>query len=164
MKDISKLIKSRRSVRSYEDKAINDEDLAKILEAARLAPSAHNDQGYKFVVIKDRQKISELAKINLAPFIANAPVVLVCVSNNLGSKYHLIDIAIAIDHMVLTAWNLGLGTCWVGAIGAKEKVAEMIGAPEGTEPIIILPIGYPADREVPKRRKEIEEIVSYEKY
>ena len=162
--DIFKAIKKRRSVRSYEDKPIADEDLAQILEAARLAPSAHNNQGYKFVVIKDKQKITELAEINLAPFVANAPVVLVCVSTNLDSKYHLIDIAIAIDHMVLAAWNLGLGTCWVGATGAKEKVARLIDAPKGTEPIIVLPIGYPADREVPKRRKEIEEIVSYDKY
>lgn len=162
--DIFKTIEKRRSVRMYEDKPVLDEDLAKVLEAARLAPSAHNSQDYKFVIVKDKNKIEKLAQINRAPFVANAPVVLVCVSNNIESKYHLIDIAIAIDHMVLTAWSLGLGTCWVGAIGAKEEVSKIIGAPKGTQSVIILPIGYPADREIPKRRKPIEEIVSYEKY
>lgn len=164
MKDILEFIKSRRSVRAYENKPVPDGDLAKILEAARLAPSAHNDQGYKFVVLKDKKKIAKIAEISRMPFVAQAPVVLICVSNNLESKYHLIDIAIAIDHMVLTAWNLGLGTCWVGAMGAKDEVAKVVGAQQGAEPVIILPIGYPADREVSKRRKEIEEIISYEKY
>jgi len=162
--EISEIIKSRRSVRVYEDKPISDDDLNIILESARLAPSAHNDQGYKFVVLKDREKIKEIAKLNTAPFVANAPVVIICVSTNLNSKYNLIDISIAIDHMVLTAWSLGLGTCWVGAIGAEKEISKVISAPDDAEPVIILPIGYPADREVPKRRKTIEEIISYEKY
>jgi nitroreductase len=162
--DILKLIKTRRSVRAYQDKPIPKEDLDKILESAHLAPSAHNDQGYKFVVIKDKEKLKRIAEINRAPFVANAPLALVCVSNNLESKYHIVDISIATDHIVLAAWSLGIGTCWVGAVGAQKEVAEVISAPKGTEPIIILPMGYLADREIPKRRKEIDEIVSYEKY
>lgn len=162
--DVFKAIKSRRSVRAYEDKQISDEDLNQILEAVRLAPSARNLQGYKFVIVKDKQRIKKIAETNKMPFVSQAPVVLVCVSTNLQNKYHLIDLAIAVDHLVLTAWSLGIGSCWVGAIGQAEEIAKEIGAPKDTLPAIILPLGYPADREIPKRRKELEEIISYEKF
>ena len=162
--DISKIIKTRRSVRLYQDKPISDEDLNKILESARMAPSARNLQGYKFIVIKDQAKKEKIAEINKMPFVAKAPVVLLCVSNDLENKYHLIDIAIAIDHMVLTAWDLGIGSCWIGGIGAAEDLAKVVNAPKGAMPVMILPLGFPADREIPKRRKEIGEMVSYEEY
>lgn len=162
--DVFKAIKSRRSVRAYQDKEIPDETLAQILEAARLAPSARNLQGYKFVVIKDKEKIEKIAEINKAPFVAQAPVVLLCVSSGLQNKYHLIDLAIAVDHITLAAWVLGIGSCWVGGIGASEELSKIIDAPKDTVPAVILPLGFPADREIPKRRKEIGEIVSYEKY
>ncbi len=162
--DVFKAIKSRRSVRAYQDKDIPDETLAQILEAARLVPSARNLQGYKFVVIKDKEKIKQIAEINKMPFVVQAPVVLLCVSTGLENKYHLIDLAIAVDHITLAAWGLGVGSCWIGGIGASEELAKVIDAPNDTMPAIILSLGFPADREIPKRRKSIEEIVSYEKY
>lgn len=162
--DIFKTIEKRRSVRMYEDKPVSDEDLNRVLEAARLAPCTGNRQGYKFVIVKDKKKIARLKEISRMPFVDQAPIVIVAVTYDFENKYHLIDIAIAVEHIALAATGLGLGTCWIGAMGAKEEFAKVIEAPKTAVPIIIMPIGYPADREIPKRRKPIEEIVSYEKY
>ena len=159
---ILELVKSRRSVRRYQDKPIAKADLENILEAARLAPSAHNAQEYKIVVVQDgfaRERLSEAAG---QPFIASAPAILVGVATNPQSKYHAIDLAIAFDHISLTAWSLGIGSCWIGAFG-NDEVREAISAPEGCRVVVLMPLGYPADRELPKRRKPLAELVSRDK-
>ena len=140
------------------------------MEAARLAPSAHNAQEWKFIVVKDTQKKKKLAEAALnQDFIAEAPVVIAAVSLNPEAQStsdvpaYAVDLAIAVDHMTLQAVEENLGSCWIGAFD-QEKVREILEIPENYKVVILLPLGFPADRAGPKIRKTIEEIVSFEKF
>jgi len=168
--DVKEAIKKRRSVRSYKPDPIPEESLRKVLEAARLAPSAHNAQEWKFIVVKDTQKKKKLAEAALnQDFIAEAPVVIAAVSLNPEAQStsdvpaYAVDLAIAVDHMTLQAVEENLGSCWIGAFD-QEKVREILEIPENYKVVILLPLGFPADRAGPKIRKTIEEIVSFEKF
>ena len=119
--DVMEAIEKRRSVRAYQNKLMPEEKLEKILEAARLAPSARNSQPHKFIIVKDPQLIKKIAKeATKYSFIGEAPVIIVAVALNpdyvmsSGVPAHPVDIAIAIDHMTLIAVEEGLGTCWIG--------------------------------------------------
>jgi nitroreductase len=169
--DVFEAIKKRRSVRSYLDKPIEKEKLSEILEAARLAPSASNRQEWRFVVVRDktvRSKLSKAAKDQ--KFLEEAPVVIACLAetdNHLmtcGQFCYPIDVAIAIDHMTLTAVTLGLGTCWIGAFH-EEEVKEILNIPKEIRVVELLCIGYPKDELVHKKeRLAIEKIVFFEKW
>jgi len=168
--DVKEAIKKRRSVRSYKPDPIPEESLRKVLEAARLAPSGHNAQEWKFIVVKDTQKKKKLAEAALnQDFIAEAPVVIAAVSLNPEAQStsdvpaYAVDLAIAVDHMTLQAVEENLGSCWIGAFD-QEKVREILEIPENYKVVILLPLGFPADRAGPKIRKTIEEIVSFEKF
>ena len=159
--DVFEAIEKRRSVRKYEDREIAEADLRKILEAARLAPSAHNAQDYKIIIVKEKQKKEALAQAAAQPFIAPAPVILIGLALDPTSKYHAIDVAIAFDHISLSATALGIGCCWIGAFGHRE-VEKVIGAPESAKVVILMPLGYAADKPIPKMRKKFEELVKFE--
>jgi len=165
--DVKKAIKTRRSVRSYKAEPVPEDKLKKVLEAARLAPSAHNEQERKFVVVKNVKKRKELAEAALnQSFIAEAPVVIVAVATNpesvltSGVPAYALDLAIAIDHMTLVATEEGLGTCWIGTFD-QEAVREVLEIPKECKVVALLPIGFPADKPGPKSRKKLEEIISY---
>ncbi|MCX6809901.1 MAG: nitroreductase family protein [Candidatus Berkelbacteria bacterium] len=161
--DFLELVKKRRSVRAYQNKSIPDRELSKILEAARLAPSGFNAQAYKIIVIKDeksREKLGELAK---QPYISKAPIILAAVNTKLDDKYSPLDIAIALDHIMLAAAELGIGTVFVGAYH-NEEIRDFVGAPNTAEMVALMPLGYPADKEIAKKRKEISELISQEKF
>ena len=169
--NVIEVIKKRYSCRAYKDMPVRDEDLNQILESARLAPSARNLQEWRFIVVKSketRQKICEAAKGRA--FIGQAPVIIACcaaktdyVMTN-GQPAYPIDLAIAIDHMVLTAVELGLGTCWIGAF-YQEKVKEFLSVPDNAEIVDLLLIGYPNDTPTAhKDRMSLEEIVMQEKW
>jgi len=162
--DIFETIKNRYSVRKYQDKLISDGDLNKLLEAGRLAPSAHNSQNYKIVIVKDQSQRAQLAEITKMPFVAQAPVVLVGVTPDPTSEYWPIDMAIIFDHISLAAVELGLGTCWVGSIKDEAKIRRVVGAPTGAKARIIMPLGYPDHKPMPKNRKKVDEIFFKEKY
>ena len=152
--DIFEAINKRRSVRAYQQKEISDEDLGKILEAARLAPSGFNAQAFRIIVIRDaavKQKLGELAR---QPYIAQAPVVLAAVNLDLENKYSPLDVAIMLDHVMLSACALGIGSVFVGAYH-NDEIRKFLGAPEGSEMVALMPLGYPADKEIPKKRKEL---------
>lgn len=168
--NVYEAIKIRRSVRSYQDKAIPKEVLNRILEAARLAPSGGNRQPWKFVVVTDskmRKKLAEAA--NDQSFVSEAAVIIVAVGLNPGRIMSCgipgdpVDVAIAIDHITLTAVEEGLGTCWIGAF-SQEKIRQILQIPDSCRVIGLLPLGYPADTARPKSRKSLEEIVCYEKF
>lgn len=168
--NVYEAIKTRRSVRSYQDKTIQKEVLNRILEAARLAPSGSNRQPWKFVVVTDvkmRKKLAEAA--NDQSFIGEAAVVIVAVGlypgriMSCGIPGDPVDVAIAIDHITLAAVEEGLGTCWIGAF-SQEKVSQVLQIPDSCKVIGLLPLGYPADTACPKSRKSLEEIVCYEKF
>lgn len=168
--DIYEAIKKRRSVRAYKDEEINETVLNKILEAARLAPSANNAQRYKLIIIKDPEKKKALAKAALnQSFIARAPVIIVGVAIDPESDddstvpFYAVDLAIAFDHITLVATAEGLGTCWIGAFKQGE-VKKILNIPDKYEVIALMPLGFPNDKPRPKNRKSLKELVCYEKF
>lgn len=168
--NIHEAIKKRRSVRSYKPEPVPEESLKKILEAARLAPSAHNSQAWKFVVVRNAQKRKELAEAALSQsFIAEAPVVIVAVALNpadimsSGVPTYAVDLAIAVEHIALAATEEGLGTCWIGAFSQNE-VKKLLKIPEKYKVVALIPLGFSAERPGPQMRKDIEEIVCYDNF
>lgn len=162
--NIFEVISNRFSVRKYQDKMISDNDLNKILEAACLAPSAHNSQNYKIIVVEEQTTKDKLAEITKMPFVAQAPVVLVGISPDPSSEYWPVDMAIVFDHISLAAVELGLGTCWVGSVADEDKIREAVNAPEDSVARIVMPIGYPDQKPFPKKRKDFDQIFVKEKY
>ena len=169
--DIYELIRKRKSVRAYQDTAVPDEVLGRILEGARLAPSASNLQEWRFVVVRDRERRVALAEAaHQQKFIGQAPVVLACCAEtnghvmSCGQACYPIDVAIAIDHITLCAATEGLGTCWIGAFD-EAKVKEILGIPTPIRVVELLPLGFPKDPSpVTKSRKPISELVRYESW
>ncbi len=165
----SKLVKKRYSVRSYKPIPVEDSKLKQVLEAACLAPTASNRQPIQFIVVHTAGKEAELGRIYSRPWFVQAPLVIcVCgiqsqawVRRTDGKCYYNVDVAIAMDHLVLAATDLGLGTCWIGAF---DPVAthEVLGLPQDVEPIVFTPLGYPNDEPGPKKRKPLTELVRYE--
>ena len=159
------LIEKRVSVRSYTNQPVEDEKLQKILEAARLAPTACNRQAFKLVVIKTADKENELKKIYNKDWFAQAPIILGIFSipeKNWvrfdGWNYSDVDSTIAFDHVILAAESLGLGTCWIGAFDPKAA-KEIVGLGEGYEPVAFTPLGYAGKLDYTKTRKPLDELV-----
>ena len=155
--DIYELISLRKSVRQFLDKPVPDEILDRLLNAARLAPSAHNQQEWRFVIVKDpglRKQLIEAA--NDQEFVGQAPVVLACCAETdnrvmpCNQACYPIDVAIAIDHITLAAVHEGLGSCWIGAFN-EQKVKDILNIPPHIRVVELLPIGYPADPEPVKK-------------
>ena len=168
--NVYEAIKTRRSVRLYQDKPIPEEVLTRILEAGRMAPSGGNRQPWKFVVVTDKETRKRLGKAaNNQHFVGEAPVIIAAVGLNskkimsCGIPADPVDVAVAIDHMTLAAVEEGLGTCWIGAF-SQEKVCKILKIPSSFKVIELLPLGYPADSPGPKVRKSLEEIVCQEKF
>jgi len=167
---ILEAIRKRQSVRSYQDKEIPEDVLQQVLEAGRLAPSAHNKQHRKFIVVKDEDLRKKLVPAcENQKFVGKAPVVIAgCATNpeyvmTCGEHSYPIDLAIALDHMSLEAVSLGLGTCWIGAFYQKQ-VKEILGVPENVRIVSIMPLGYPKELGTKTERKPLSEIVCYDKY
>jgi len=156
--DVFEAIQKRRSIRAYKNEPVPEESLAKVLEAARIAPSAGNRQEYKFIVVKDEKRRRELAQAcNNQSFIGDASVVIVGCSTNPQRRYAFVDVAIALDHMTLAAVAEGLGTCWIGAF-SESKVKELLGIPDSVSVVCILPVGIPAKEGAPRPRKSKEDL------
>ena len=169
--DVMEAIRKRYSARSYQNRPVETEKVDKILEAARLAPSASNRQEWRFVVVRDkgiRQHLMKAAKNQ--PFVGEAPVVIACCAKTdnhimtCGQMCYPIDMAIAIEHMALEATEEGLGTCWVGAF-YEDQVKEILGIPQDIRVVELLALGY-ADKPSLSRkdRLSIEEIVMHERW
>lgn len=163
------LIKTRHSVRAYKPDEIDDGDLSQILEAARLAPTAANRQPFRVVVIKTKGREDDLNRIYGRQWFSEAPLVLcVCgvkaegwVRSHDGKSYLDVDAAIVMDHIVLAAAALGLGTCWIAAFD-PDAARDVLKLPPGVEPIVFTPLGVPDDRPGTKNRKALEQIVKYD--
>ncbi|MBN1672020.1 MAG: nitroreductase family protein [Kiritimatiellae bacterium] len=148
--EILDVIRNRYSVRTYQERPVEEEKLQRVLEAARLAPSARNMQEARFVVVTEPSLRSALVEAaNGQKFVGQAPVVIACCSVNTdyvmrcGQRAHPIDVAIAIDHMTLQAAAEGLGTCWIGSF-YPDKVRPLLGIPDTVEVVELLALGYPA--------------------
>ncbi|MCK4321902.1 nitroreductase family protein [candidate division WOR-3 bacterium] len=168
--DVKDAIMERRSVRSYKDKEIPEEDLNTLLEAARLAPSARNKQSWKFIVIRDKEKREVLAQAAAEQeFVGEAPVVIAAVAlepdyvMRCGVPAYAVDLAITVDHITLQAVELGLGTCWIGAF-YQDQVREILKIPDNCKVVALLPVGYPATSGGLKNRKSLKEIICYETF
>lgn len=169
--DIYTAIATRKSVRSYQDRDIPGETLTRVLEAARLAPSASNRQEWRFVVVRDASTRKRLAEASSRQrFVGEAPVVIVCCAETDGRLMECglpcfsIDLAIAIDHITLCAAAEGLGTCWIGAFN-EGQVKQVLGIPPEIRVVAVLPVGYPKDpAPVEKSRLPMTRIVKYESW
>ena len=177
---LDEIIKQRRSVRSFESTPVDRKDLLAICEAARLAPSACNSQTWRFIAVTDRSIIRRICKEAMRPFIPNrwleqVPLVIAgcsqldIITNRVGAKisgieYYQIDIGIAMEHMVLKATELGLGTCWIGWFSEKE-VKTILEIPKKIRVSALLAVGYPKEGAAAKRnRKSLRKILFSEKW
>jgi nitroreductase len=163
------VVSRRRSIRAYKPDPVEEDKLFRILEAARLAPSAANRQPWHFIVVRDPQKREQLRKAYDRDWFVKAPVIIVACADPTkawrrrdGEEYWKVDVAIAMEHLVLAAANEGLGTCWIGAFDEKA-VKEVLGIPEHIRVVAMTPLGYPAEEKGPVTdRKPLEEIVHYD--
>ncbi len=162
------LITKRYSVRSYKPDPVEDDKLEKVLEAARLAPTAANRQPFQIIVIHTAGRQTELRRIYHREWFASAPLLIcACGVPRQGwvrfdnRRYLEVDVAIVMDHLILAAADLGLGTCWVAAFNS-QAAREILHIPDEVEPLIFTPLGYPADQLGQKERKPISDLVRYE--
>lgn len=156
------LMKNRRSIRAFTDQIVSNEDIQKILEAARWCQSASNNQPWRFIVIKNKKIIEDLAK--LAPygrFIKTAPIIIAIVADTTKApKWYLQDTSMVSHQMCLMISALGLGTCWIGSMD-RDAAAELLKLKKKEYLTTILPIGHYESHPPLTNRKELEEIVSY---
>lgn len=168
-----KILKRRRSVRAYREEGISDNDLNKLFEAARSAPSAGNLQAREFVIVRDVNAKHQLAEAALGQFfIAKAPIVLIGCANigrssrNYGDRGHLYaiqDVTIAASYIQLAAESMGLSTCWIGAF-YEERVRELLKLPLDIRPVLMLPVGYANETPPPTIRMDITRFTHKERW
>ncbi len=168
--DVSTAISQRSSVRAYKASDIEEDKLKKVLEAARLSPSASNRQDWKFIIVKSKETKKKLAKAAFGqPFIGEAPVVIVACGTETkavmgcGQPTHTVDVSIACAFMILQAYELGLGTCWIGAFD-QDETKKILNIPEHVRVVAVIPLGYPNQPILKKIRKNLDQIVCLEKY
>ena len=161
------LIEKRYSVRAYKSTPVEDEKLERLLETARLAPTAANRQPFRLIVIPTKGREEELRRIYGREWFTQAPLVIgICAipaegwSRRDGKNYAEVDATIAFDHLILAAHDLGLGTCWIAAFD-PAAAKEILGLSEGEEPVAFTPLGYPADEWRPKKRRPLQELVKH---
>jgi len=169
--DVMEAIRTRKSVRQFLDRPVDEPTLERLMEAARLAPSARNAQEWRFVAVREplmRQRIAVEAAHQ--PFIGQAAVVLVCCAETdgrvmkCGQPAYPIDVAIAMDHLSLAAVSEGLGTCWIGSFD-EPVVKGLLGIPSAVRVVQLMPLGYPVDPSPgPKRRLSPEAILERERW
>jgi len=162
------VIKTRRSIRSYKKTPIPEEALNRVLEAARIAPSGHNRQLWKFYIVESEEKKRLVAEVcGGQTWIAEAPKVIAAVGwkfpSNRGGYMEemtfMMDVSIATTHILLAARAEGLGTCWIGDF-SNEGVKKALGLPEDEYVVAVTPIGY-QDKGVfseNTKRKSLDEI------
>ncbi len=164
--DLLEVFKKRRSIRKYKAAPIEKEKLFRVLEAGRLAPSAANKQPWYFIVVDSEEVKKKLFNAYPSEWFIKAPAIIVaCADPSLawkrkdGEEYWKVDLAIAIEHIVLQAYSEGLGTCWVCAFNESEA-KKALNIPEGIRVVAMIPIGYPDEEkgEV-TNRKQLKEIV-----
>jgi nitroreductase len=168
--DVLTAINRRRSVRAYKPAEVEEEKLRKILEAARLSPSASNRQDWKFIVVRNMEARKKLAKAAFGQsFIGEAPVVIAACGTEpkaimaCGQPAYTVDVSIACAFMILQAYELGLGTCWIGAF-KEDEVKKILKIPEPIRVVAVIPLGYPDEDPSQRSRKDLDEIICFEKF
>lgn len=163
--DFLELAEKRYSVRAYQDKPVEEEKIKMVLEAARLAPTAANRQPFRLLIIPTKGRQDQLGRIYPRDWFVQAPYIIgICaVSSEAwvrrdGRSYSVVDATIAMDHLILAAAFLGLGTCWVAAFD-EAAAREVLQIPAEWDPVAFTPLGYPADSWQPKKRRSLEDLV-----
>jgi len=162
---VIKEITGRRSIRAYLDNPVEPEKLERVLEAARLAPSAKNRQDWRLVIVADHDLKKDL--INAATphqgFMHEAPIIIAACATNpdyimrCGQAAYPIDLAIVLDHLSLQAVAEGLGTCWIGSFD-EEPVKMILGIPQAVKVVELMTLGYPAFNHEPAARKKLSDL------
>ena len=172
--DVLEAIKGRRSIRAFKNQGVPAEIVEELIDAARWAPSAGNIQPWEFIIVRKPRINRRLVEAALGQmFIEEAPVVIVVCANEERSSqgygergktlYCIQDTAAAMQNIHLTAYSLGLGTCWVGAF-REEETRKILKIPRGMRPVAIIPVGYPAESPTARMRKSTSQIVHYETF
>jgi len=166
-------VKRRKSTRAYSQTPIQKEKIKRILESARLAPSAMNAQPWYFIVVTDEEKRNKISRSGrFAGFLKESPVVIVgCGDREVSPKWHVVDVTIALQNMVLTATEEGLGTCWIGSF-EEGLVRDLLKIPERFKIVALLTLGYPRKKldlmakivHFVHRKKSLDKIVGFEEY
>ena len=163
--DAIEALKTRRSIRRYEEKPVPKELLEEIIDTARLAPTANNIQPWEFVVVTDgemRRKIADLT--DYGKFIAQAGACVAVFAK--GVKHYLEDGSAAVENILVAAHALALGTCWVAGYkkAHAEPVRDLLGVPAGHELVALISLGYPAEEAEPHGKRELSEVLHWEKF
>ncbi|HDT13419.1 MAG TPA: nitroreductase [Candidatus Aminicenantes bacterium] len=169
--DLQKLIRARYSVRAYKPDPIEDEKLERILEAARLAPTAANRQPFRVIVVETGGREEALGRVYGRDWFVQAPLVLcVCavpseawVRRHDGWNAAEVDATIAMTHITLAAAEEGLGTCWIAAFD-PSAAREVLGVPPEVIPSAFTPLGYAADAAGPKKRRSLADLVRRDRW
>jgi nitroreductase len=170
--DVSEAIRNRVAVRQFKSEIINEESISKIIEAGRWAPSPFNTQPWEFIILKDKETLKSISKFaRYSGYLEAAPMAIAVVVPPVGGKFSWVEsigetrfaAAMAVQNMMLAAWELGIGTCWVSI--ERDKVAEILKVPKTHFVLTIIPVGYPGI--VPQKhdensRKRLEDMVFYE--
>ncbi|MFX0183504.1 MAG: nitroreductase family protein [Candidatus Hodarchaeota archaeon] len=172
--DFFELVEKRRAIRKYKQENIPNEDIKKMLNAARLAPSAENSQPWTFIVVKDQKTKELLSRPSPQKFIVNANVIVVVLGDPSVSccptaTWTTRDPMIATDHLVLAATALGYGTCWIANYESRpkewvEEAKKVLKIPEHMHIIVLVAIGVPNENPAQRPRKKLQEISYFEHY
>jgi len=169
--DVFDAVRTRRSIRKYEVRIVEEEKLSKILESARLSASANNNQPWHFIVVSEKAAKDRLFPAYPRDWFAKAPVVIVACSTpetawtrQDGETYWKVDTAVAVQNTILVAHDLGLGTCLIAAFD-EAKVKDALGIPKEIRVVALITLGYPAETKgAVTERKTLEEILHYEQW
>ena len=168
--DVFEAIEKRYSVRGYKPDPVEDDKLRQVLEAARRAPTAANRQPFRMLVVHTAGREEELARVYGRRWLTQAPLVIAFVAvpgeawRRMDDKpYDEVDATIAMDHLVLAATALGLGTCWIAAFD-PDAAREVFGLPDDVELVALTPLGYPDKASANTPRRPLEELVRYERW
>jgi len=162
-------ITNRRSIREYRSQTIEPEKLERILAAARLAPTARNQQDWKLILVKNpdiREKLVDLAAPHQS-FLKQAPIIIVACALNpayvmrCGHPAYLIDLAIVLEHVALQAVREGLGTCWIGSFD-EAKAKTVLGIPQDVRIVELMSVGYPEQIPPARSRKSIQDLIGWD--
>ncbi len=171
--ELSEAIKGRRSIRTFKPQDVPEEAVEKLIDAARHAPSAGNTQPWEFVIVRKPEAKKKLAQAAHQAHVEEAPVVIVvCADKNRSSMrygergetlYCIQDTAAAVQNILLTAYSLGLGTCWIGAF-IESEAEKALRTPDGVRPVAMIPVGYPDKTPSSRGRRSLSQIIHHESF
>jgi len=164
-------LRTRRSIRSYQEKDVPDDIIEELLDIARWAPSATNSQPWRFIIIKDKERKARLrgglrdAVVSFSKHILEAPVVIVAwyEPSLMLKRYQVSDVSNALTYFLLAAHAKGLGTCWIGWF-SEDRVKTVLNLPKKAKVIALITLGYPKEIPEPRKRKSVTEIAYRETY